>query len=56
MKRIKSKIKKCHSFWKSDKNPITMWKRPKKLGDSILEDTEINRGFQDTEFSPKGFR
>ena len=52
MKKI---IKKCHSFWKSNKNPITMRRYPKKLGDTILEEPEIKKGYQDSEYSPRGF-
>jgi len=51
MKRIKRKIKKCKSkFWDSNLNPITMWKVPKKLGDSILEETELFKKDQMTIF------
>ena len=64
MKRIKRKIKKCKKkydkrlshFWDFNLNPISGWRKPKKLGDTVLEEPELQKGDTHNVFSPKGFR
>ncbi len=42
--------------WEKGVNFITGWKRPKKLGNTVLEEPTIRRGDTHDIFSPKGFK